>query len=429
MSTASTLADTPGSGDAPATATRRKKYDVGGVLFDRPFKIRRFGHFGFNCYNFDEAEVFYRDLLGYRVTDNLDFSKVIPVPGMFDGVQHVGTFMTHGSDHHSFVLFPRAATDRMGGSAGGHEVSNEVTTNQITWQVGSLREVVNGIDWFTETGIDPGRVGRDVPGSNWHSYPSDLEGHTNEIYYGIEQIGWDLRSKPADAARTRGFHVKPGLPQISEYQEVQAFASDGVDLGAGYMHVEKGSFDYDVEGVLLTRPFKVIKIGPVRLFIRDMDRALDFYTRVLGLRLSEKVIYNGHRCFFLRCNTEHHSLALYPIALREELGLSAHSSCFSFGNQVGSYTQLRDAITFLEDKGVTVKKLPPELFPGIDYSAFVVDPDGHLVQLYCYMEQVGWDGKVRDAGSRRHVDNDHWPTAIDAVEDSYDGETLLGPLG
>ena len=30
------------------TTTVDTKYDVGGVLLDRPFKVRRLGHFGFN---------------------------------------------------------------------------------------------------------------------------------------------------------------------------------------------------------------------------------------------------------------------------------------------------------------------------------------------------------------------------------------------
>ena len=405
------------------------KYDVGGVLMDRPFKARRLGHFGYNVYNYDEALVFYRDLLGFRITDEIDFARVIPKPGLFDGIASVGHFMTHGSDHHAFVLFPRAVFDRMdSGSAGGQKTGPQVTTNQITWQVGNLREVNDGIAWFESLGIDPGRMGRDVPGSNWHSYPSDPEGHANEIYYGVEQIGWNLRSKPA-GVHMRGFHVKPDLPQMCEYQELELFRDEGLDLDAGYTHVEKGPFIYDVGGVTLARPFKITKIGPIRLFIHDMDRALAFYTTALGLRVSEEVSYNGHRCVFLRCNTEHHSLALYPAALRDELGLSPHTSCMSFGTQLGSYRQLRDAIDFLGSKGVEIKYLPPELFPGIDYSAFAVDPDGHLVQLYYYMEQIGWDGVVRKASDRTVVDNSHWPDFVPASSDTYDGETLLGPLG
>ena len=30
-----------------------------------------------------------------------------------------------------------------------------------------------------------------MPGSNWNAYPFDPDGHVNEIFYGIEQIGWD----------------------------------------------------------------------------------------------------------------------------------------------------------------------------------------------------------------------------------------------
>jgi hypothetical protein len=141
------------------------------------------------------------------------------------------------------------------------------------------------------------------------------------------------------------------------------------------------------------------------------------------------VTYEGHRCVFLRCNTEHHSLALYPVELRAKLGLSAHTSCMSFGNQVGDYEQLKNAIGYLKENGVTIKYLPPELFPGIDYSAFAVDPDGHLIQLYYYMEQVGWDGKVRPKSERPKVDNKKWPETVPQMADTFDGEIFQGPLG
>ncbi|HEY3919705.1 MAG TPA: VOC family protein [Stellaceae bacterium] len=406
------------------------KYNVGGVLLDRPFKIRRLGHFGYNVYKMDEALHFYHDLLGFRFTDTLDFARIRPDGAkIFEGISAVGYFTTHGSDHHSFVLFPKAALDRMGrGSAGGHVTNAEVTTNQITWQVGTLREVGDGIDYFKSIGINPGRVGRDVPGSNWHSYPSDPEGHTNEIYYGIEQIGWNLQSKPP-AVRKRGFHEKPDLPQISEYQEIEMFKAEGMDMNSGMRNTETLPFKYDVGGVLLPRPFKVIKIGPVRLFVDDLEKCLAFYTDILGLRVTEEVVYEGHRCVFLRCNTEHHSIALYPKALRAKLGLSPHTSCMSFGNQVGDYKQLRDAVDFLKANGATIKYLPPELFPGMDYTAFAVDPDGHTIQLYYYMEQVGWDARVRPPAERRKIDNKNWPATVEAQSDTFDGETLLGPLG
>ena len=49
--------------------TATGKYDVGGILLDRPFKVRRLGHFGLNLVNMDACAYFYRDLLGFRVSD------------------------------------------------------------------------------------------------------------------------------------------------------------------------------------------------------------------------------------------------------------------------------------------------------------------------------------------------------------------------
>src|SRR6202035_3829930 len=74
------------------------------------------------------------------------------------------------------------------------------------------------------------------------------------------------------------------------------------------------------------------------------------------------------------------------------------------GVEVGSYAQLREAVAFLKAHGVTfIDTIPPELYPGIDYSAFALDPDGHCIQLYYYMEQIGWDGRVRPAAERRRA--------------------------
>jgi hypothetical protein len=95
--------------------------------------------------------------------------------------------------------------------------------------------------------------------------------------------------------------------------------------------------------------------------------------------------------------------------------------------QLGDYGQLRDAVSFLKDEGVTIKHLPPELFPGIDYCAFALDPDGHAMQLYYAMEQIGWDGKPRAAAQRVLVDNANWPKTVPATSDTFAGEAYLGP--
>jgi hypothetical protein len=95
---------------------------------------------------------------------------------------------------------------------------------------------------------------------------------------------------------------------------------------------------------------------------------------------------------------------------------------------VANYAQLRAAVDFLKSSGVSFVDIPPELYPGIDYSAFAIDPDGHCIQLYYYMEQIGWDGRVRTAAERRPVARD-WPEALEPLSDSYVDQTFQGPFG
>jgi catechol 2,3-dioxygenase-like lactoylglutathione lyase family enzyme len=393
------------------TRGTEQKYDVGGLLLDRPFKIRRLGHFGLYQSDLAQAVHFYVDWLGFRLTD------AIPAE---NGDNPVGYFATHGTDHHAIVL-----VDRSVGLQRDDRYQRGITVNQMTFQVGSLEEVVKAADYINGRHSKSNRLGRDSPGSNWAYYFIDPDGHTVEIYYGIEQIGWDRRSKPRSMdIRTRAF---PALPHRSELSEIEEAESSGIALSTGYRALEPHPRTYDVGGVLLPRPFKVTKIGPVGLFVRDVEAVERFYVEVLGLIRSEVVSYEGHTCVFLRHGTDHHCVGLFPIALRDQLAMSEHTTLMTFGVEVGSFTQLKNAIEFLKAKGGRFVELPPVLHPGIDYAAHVLDPDGHCIQLYYYMEQVGWDGKVRPVSERRKI-SEPWPDSLDPMSDSYFDQTLPGPL-
>lgn len=400
------------------------KVDVGGVMLDRPFRIQRLGHFGFNVDDTNACMHFYSGLLGLRVTDTIDLAGRFPDQSVLAGItQTKAYFLNHGTDHHSFAIFPKPVLELRG----GRNKRPDMYVNQLSWQVGSLQQVRDALDWLQGLGNPIHRIGRDMPGSNWHSYPFDSEGHINELYYGMEQIGWNLRSKPP-ALYDRGFHSRPELPQVSEYEEIRLGETNGIDMTGGHRIHEQWPLKYNVGGVLLGRPFKIDKIGPARLWVKDMDREVACYTRLFGLRVTEEVTYKGGRAVFLRANTEHHSLALYEESIRDALGIPAWSSCLSIGLRVGGYRQLKDAVAFMRDHGVEIRHLPQELTPGMDYTAFAIDPQGHAAQLYCYMENIGWDCRPRPADMRRTVVTP-WPEVLEAMSDEGDGEVFLGPLG
>jgi catechol 2,3-dioxygenase-like lactoylglutathione lyase family enzyme len=337
-----------------------------------------------------------------------------------------GYFMRHAGDHHSFVLFNRRVREALDTQ---RHFAPEVTVNQISWQVGGLEEVGRGDAWLAEQGLDVQRNGRDWPGSNWHTYFYDPDGHTNELFYGMEQIGWDGHSKPEAMEPKIRHRVKPPLPQISEEDEVREALASGIDLLGSPAYRDELPRTYDVEGVLLGRPFRFTKVGPLALFVGDVDASTKFYRQRLGFSLTEEVRWNGRRCTFLRTTSEHHSLALFPIELRAELGCWSGTTMMSLGMQVASYRQLRAARAYFAERGARTLDIPRELHPGIDYAFHVLDPDGHCLQVYFTMEQVGWNGEPRPAAQRPKVDAAAWPETLDPQPDLYGGEVFMGPLG
>ncbi|MZG19367.1 extradiol dioxygenase [Streptomyces sp. SID5914] len=405
------------------------KYDVGGVLMDRPFKIRRLGHFGLTMERLDEAVRFYVDLLGFRISEEEDLAVAGPrmARPVMRAIKDRKVYMLrHNTDHHTLVLVGKRVNDLGEIALRKRRPPKHVTTNQITWQVGSLAEVVEGAKYLEKRGSRVSNVGRDMPGSNWHCYVSDPEYRTNEIYYGIEQVGWDGRGKPS-AMYDGGFTKAPPLPQPSEWAEVEEAIKNGVDLASGHRETDTRPTPYVVDGISMARPFKVTRIGPVGLFVEDMPKVLDYYAGAMGFTETERRAIDGQEMVFLRANTEHHSLALVPMGLRKKLGLSEHSTLAWFGLQMGSYRQLRDAVAYLRENGVrVVDDLDPHTHPGIDRAAWAFDPDGHCMLLYWSMEQVGWDGKPRPY-TETTLDQPRWPDTVEETPDAYRGEVFLGP--
>ncbi len=399
---------------------------VEGLELSRPFQISRLGHFGINVADPKASLDFYERLLGLEISDTIDFSARIPESIRAIVGPTVGYFTRHGTDHHSFVLFPEKAVH----AANPHYQNfKQLTLNQITWQVNSLEQVVNGFNWFDQQRIKILRSGRDLPGSNWHFYPTDPVGHINELYYGIEQIGWDGLSKPK-SMHTVTYHKPPELPHLSEFAEVNKVLEAGDLLHTGWRRHSSFPEIYDVGGTLLARPFKITKVGPIHIFVSDFLAAKNFYVNTLGLSISEESTYLDEPCLFLRANTEHHSIAIFSNTLQEKLKLPKLSSTLSIGFKVGSYKQLLSAYHFFKSAGKNIIHLPHELALGMGHHFYVVDPDGFCVQIYFEMEQLGWDGLPKPQNLRRSfpVSPDLWPATIPINSDTFNGEVFLGPL-
>src|SRR5437762_9804026 len=140
-----------------AGMSEQADFEIGGVRWPRPFRIRRLGHFGVNVADPEKSKDFYCRMLGFRISDPIDFGPRLPEDKRVSVGTTVGYFSRHGTDHHSFVFFPRDAYAVLN----PHSLKPSGTINQITWQVGSLREVSDAFDWFTRRGKQIRRAGRD----------------------------------------------------------------------------------------------------------------------------------------------------------------------------------------------------------------------------------------------------------------------------
>jgi catechol 2,3-dioxygenase-like lactoylglutathione lyase family enzyme len=121
----------------------------------------------------------------------------------------------------------------------------------------------------------------------------------------------------------------------------------------------------------LTAPDYVI------LIVEDLDRALQFYTGVLGLKL-------GHRSGdYAQLDTGITRLALYTrSAMAKTLGMALEApSSNAPGFEIGFKVDDVDAAeSELVSRGASPAVPPTDRFWG-QRTAYVRDPDGHLIEL------------------------------------------------
>src|SRR2546423_15173472 len=85
-------------------ATANQLYNVGGVLLERPFKVRRLGHIGLSFTDMPAALRFYRTLLGFRISDVIDWRAPV-VPAKLEGPVPLFYLTPLARGPHSFLFW------------------------------------------------------------------------------------------------------------------------------------------------------------------------------------------------------------------------------------------------------------------------------------------------------------------------------------
>ncbi|HEX9146783.1 MAG TPA: VOC family protein [Candidatus Binatia bacterium] len=140
--------------------------------------------------------------------------------------------------------------------------------------------------------------------------------------------------------------------------------------------------------------FHIGKLGHVVLQVGDLEKSTAFYTQVLGFKVSdvypEAMMPGG--MVFLRCNTDHHCLALVGAASAR----SANHELHHFAFEVPTLAEVLRARDRLRAHKVKID-FEGRRRAGCQIAVEFRDPDNHSVEIYWGVDQVGSDGRIRPA--------------------------------
>jgi len=139
-------------------------------------------------------------------------------------------------------------------------------------------------------------------------------------------------------------------------------------------------------------PFRVAKIGHVVLMVTDLERSLDFYTRVMGFEVSDVYpdsMMSG-RMAFLRFGEDHHGIALVGGAEGKSRSRELHHVAF----EVATLDEVFRARAHLEEHGVKVA-FEGRRRAGAQIAVEFSDPDGHRLEVYWGVDQVAHGAAAR----------------------------------
>lgn len=133
-------------------------------------------------------------------------------------------------------------------------------------------------------------------------------------------------------------------------------------------------------------PFDVTKIGHVVLRVRDVKRSAEFYTKVLGFRISDvypESMMPGNMVF-LRLNSDHHGVALVGGSDRDADSSEMHHMAF----QVDTLDEVFRARDHLNKLGVKIE-FEGRRRAGCQVAVEFHDPDGHFLEIFWGLDQLG----------------------------------------
>lgn len=143
----------------------------------------------------------------------------------------------------------------------------------------------------------------------------------------------------------------------------------------------------------------VARLNHAVLFVRDAERAADFYTRIFGFEVVGKEI--GGQAIFLRSPLEgnHHDLGLFSVGPQAHNAPRGSVGLYHLAWEVPTITDLADARDVLAAAGA----LGGASDHGVSKSLYGRDPDGNEFEVMWRVPREAW-GEDEHRGVIRPLD-------------------------
>jgi len=172
------------------------------------------------------------------------------------------------------------------------------------------------------------------------------------------------RLTDAGIASERRNDTAPGLSEVLTLTDPKGTA---IDLFSQWRTVGP---PVDVAGA------SAIKLGHVAFIHSDPQEMADFYTKVLGFRISDWI---EDWFVFMRCNADHHAVNF----IRGDKSVMHH-----FAFEVRDFAALQNACDLLGRKRIPIAWGPVRLGPGHNVAIFHRDADDQMIEFYAELDQM-----------------------------------------
>jgi catechol-2,3-dioxygenase len=121
---------------------------------------------------------------------------------------------------------------------------------------------------------------------------------------------------------------------------------------------------------------RVTRLGHTGIYVHDLDKMRDFYSRVLGLTITDEDLDRGLVFFSSRPKEEHHEFVI----MRGRTGPADAQVVQQISWHVDSLEDLLEFHNILKNSNdVTVER---ELTHGIAIAIYFLDPEGNRIEVY-----------------------------------------------